>query len=52
MRPSDATPYDGPCCRWCGTWVEHDGSLCADCAEEQAERRRAARELAGREVAA
>lgn len=49
MRRADETPYDGPCCERCGRDVEHDGSLCADCAEEQAERRRAARELVGSE---
>lgn len=55
MRRADETPYDGPCCRWCGTWVEHDDALCDECAEraeERAERRRAARETVAREVAA
>lgn len=39
MRPSDATPYDGPACRWCGRDVEADGALCEECAENAEERR-------------
>jgi hypothetical protein len=32
---SDATPYDGPACRWCGRDVETDDTLCAECAERR-----------------
>lgn len=55
MRRDDATPYDGPACERCGRDVEADGQLCEECRElaaDRAERRRAARELVGREVEA
>lgn len=34
MRPSDATPYDGPACRWCGRDVGTDWALCEECVAE------------------
>jgi len=52
VKRSDATPYDGPCCRWCGAEVEEHEALCWDCLElaaECAERRRAALLLRSRE---
>lgn len=46
------TNLDTPCCPRCGAEVEEHGQLCEEClelAQERFERRRAARELVGRE---
>ena len=37
MRREDATPFDGPACRWCGRDVETDDTLCAECVAERSE---------------
>ncbi len=37
MRRDDATPFDGPACRWGGRDVDADGALCAECQAERHE---------------